>query len=216
MKIEKISDTQIKFILTKEDLIDRDIKLDELSSPTDKTQNLFKEIMEQAMEECDFIADDAPLMVEAVPVALDGIMIIVTKLADKNLPENKLSLLSQSKEARKFKRKSITPYENKSQDEGEIVIYSFDSLDDIIHVALRLKDVYYGTNTVYKYMDKYFLVMQNDISVGKNKFSNFLPVLNEYGTKHISSVITKYYLIEHGELIVKNPAIHTLADHFDN
>ena len=84
MKIERVSDTQLKLTLTKADLAERDIQLEDLIRPGEKTQQLFRDIMEQAMEECDFITENTPLMVEDVPVGLDGIMIIVTKVESKD------------------------------------------------------------------------------------------------------------------------------------
>ncbi len=214
MKIEKISDTQIKFILSKEDLIDRDIKLDELSSPSDKTQDLFRDIMEQAMEECDFIADDAPLMVEAVPVALDGIMIIVTKLEGNSSTDNKFTLLSQSKDARRYKRKPVSSLDTDNAEDSEILVYSFAALDDAIEAALRLKDIYFGTNELYKMDGRFFLMLQNDMAKETVDVEDLSLILNEYGQKHISSLLSKYYLVEHGELIVKNPAVKILAKNF--
>ncbi|MFQ7476452.1 adaptor protein MecA, partial [Anaerotignum sp.] len=58
MKIERVSDTQLKLTLTKADLAERDIKLEDLIRPGEKTQQLFRDIMEQAMEECDFITEN--------------------------------------------------------------------------------------------------------------------------------------------------------------
>ena len=78
MKIEKINDNQIKLTLTHDDLTERNIKLEELITPSDRSQELFRDIMEQAFNECGFSVDNAPLMVEATPMALDGLMIIVT------------------------------------------------------------------------------------------------------------------------------------------
>ena len=88
MKIEKINESQIKLILTQADLSERNIKLEDLTIPSEKTQALFHDIMEKALEEYDFISENTPLMVEAVPVGLDGIMIIVTKIP--LLPRNQL------------------------------------------------------------------------------------------------------------------------------
>lgn len=97
MKIERVSDTQLKLTLTKADLAERDIKLEDLIRPGEKTQQLFRDIMEQAMEECDFITENTPLMVEAVPVGLDGIMIIVTKVESKDKNSNPTELFNQQK-----------------------------------------------------------------------------------------------------------------------
>ena len=85
MKIEKISDTQVKFILTQDDLTDKNIKLEDLAVSNDKTKELFQDILSKALDECGFDIDDAPLMVEALPVALDSIMIIVTKLNTEDM-----------------------------------------------------------------------------------------------------------------------------------
>lgn len=211
MKIEKISENQIKFILTKADLSDRNIDIEELTSPSAKTQDLFREIMEQAMEECDFVADDAPLMVEAVPVALDGIMIIVTKLTDTENAENKYTLISQSKDARRFKRKSLVDPDNGTK-EGELVLlYSFSALDDVILLAKRLAGTYHGNNALYKHEGRYFLILQNDAFSNMKDFEALDMVLAEYGQKHVSTQLSKYFVMEHGEPILKECAIKLLS-----
>ena len=42
MKIEKISDTQVKFILSEEDLAGKDIKLEDLAVSNDKPKSFFR------------------------------------------------------------------------------------------------------------------------------------------------------------------------------
>ena len=69
MKIEKISETQIRCTLSRQDLADRDLKLSELAYGSDKAKDLFRELMIQASYECGFEADDIPLMIEAIPVS---------------------------------------------------------------------------------------------------------------------------------------------------
>ena len=54
LKIEKISENQIKVFLDKADLKERNIKLTELAYGSEKTQALFREMMEQAVETCGF------------------------------------------------------------------------------------------------------------------------------------------------------------------
>lgn len=80
MKIEKISENQIRCILTKQDLIDRQIKLSELAYGSAKAKNLFRDLMELAADEYGFEADDIPLMVEAIPLPSESIILIVTKV----------------------------------------------------------------------------------------------------------------------------------------
>lgn len=214
MKIEKISESQIKFILTQSDLSERNIKIEDLTSPSEKTQALFRDIMEQAMEEYGFSSENTPLMVEAVPVGLDGIMIIVTKIDSTDDSENKFKLVSQTKEMRRFKKKSITNFESETKSEENIRIFSFEKLDNVIDVSIRISHYYHGNNSLYKYQNKYFLLIQNDMTSDHLDTDDLEMILNEYGQKHISNILSKYYLLEHGEVILKTSAIKTLAKSF--
>lgn len=214
MKIEKISETQIKFILAQSDLSERDIKIEDLTSPSEKTQALFRDIMEQAMEEYGFSSENTPLMVEAVPVGLDGIMIIVTKMDNGDESQNKFKLISQTKELRRYKKKSIANFEPEEKSEENISIFSFDTLDDVIAVCARIYNCYHGNNALYKYEKKYYLLLQNDMASDHLTTEDLELILGEYGQKHISNILSKYYLVEHGEVIIKNTAVRTLAKSF--
>lgn len=214
MKIEKISDSQIKFTLNQADLTGMNIRLEELAAPTEKTQQMFRDMMEKAMEECDFLVDNSPLMVEAVPVSLDSIMIIVTKMTAKKEGAENYVMLTQGKDARRYKRKGIENYNIKDVPSDNISIYSFESLDDIIDLAMRLKGVFNGTNTLYKMSGKYFLLLLNDHTSDNMRTEDIETILNEYGRKHVSSNLSKSYLAEHGEGIIKSAAIQMLAKNF--
>ena len=87
--------------------MERDISLDDLIHPTEKAQRLFRDIMEQALDEYDFVAENTPLMVEAVPVGMDGIMIIVTKVSGRDIG-TETDGISQSHDLRR-KRSLLTP-----------------------------------------------------------------------------------------------------------
>lgn len=80
MKIEKVSDNQIRCTLTREDLADRQLKLSELAYGTEKAKCLFRDMMQQAAYECGFEAEDIPLMIEAIPLSADTIILIITKV----------------------------------------------------------------------------------------------------------------------------------------
>lgn len=214
MKIEKISDNQIKLILTRADLKERNINLEELIKPTEKTQELFRNIMEQAFSECGFCFENAPLMVEATPVSVDGLMIIVTKLPDKETQKEKISLVSQNKSLHKYKKKSIAHYiPEHSSDEG-ICIYSFKDIDTVTDASIRLSDKFNGFSQLFKYQDRYFLLIQNDNEYDTITMDTIELVLNEYGQKHVSTILSKYHLVEHGELLIKSSAVRTLANIF--
>ena len=69
MKIEKINDNKIRCTLTSADLAERNLKLSELAYGTEKARSLFQDMMLEANQQFGFNVDNAPLMVEAVPVA---------------------------------------------------------------------------------------------------------------------------------------------------
>lgn len=82
MKIEKINENQIRCTLTKEDLIDRKIRLSELAYGSEKAKSLFRDMMQQAADDFGFEANNIPLMIEAIPVSSDSIILIITKVED--------------------------------------------------------------------------------------------------------------------------------------
>ncbi len=67
MKIEKISDNQIRCTLQRKIWTATRIRISELAYGTDKAKKLFREMMQQAQIEFGFEADNIPLMIEAIP-----------------------------------------------------------------------------------------------------------------------------------------------------
>ena len=215
MKIERISENQLKLTLTKDDLKERDIKLEDLITPSEKTQQLFRDLMEQALDEHNFISENTPLMIEAVPMGSDGIMIIVTKSGGNGKKGGKSSnLLQQAQENRRWKKKPMDAMEHTADTASDILIYSFPHLDDVISVSLRLDSRFQGESAVYKNENKYFLVLQGDTYTTEDVSENLELILKEYGQKHISTPLAKYYLLEHGETIIADKAVKALAKTF--
>jgi len=81
MKIELINENQIKCTLTRSDLAFHQIKLSELAYGTEKTKDLFQDMMDQAFNEFGFEASDA-LVIEAIPVSMDCIILMITRVEE--------------------------------------------------------------------------------------------------------------------------------------
>lgn len=96
MKIEKVSDKQIRCTLTREDLAERQLKLSELAYGTEKAKSLFREMMQQAAYEFGFEAEDIPLMIEAIPLSGDSIILNITKVEYPEELDTRFSQFSQS------------------------------------------------------------------------------------------------------------------------
>lgn len=214
MKIERISENQLKLTLTKDDLIERDIKLEDLMQPSEKTQRLFHDIMEQALDEYDFIEENAPMMVEAMPMGMDGITIIVTKVSKEKGKRDSAELLSRTPDTHRWKKKPLDTLERPSEEPSDLLIYSFASLDDVIRLSLQLADTFQGDSALYKNEGRFFLVLQKDSYAAADTAQEPEWLLKEYGEKHISSPLAKYYLLEHGEAMIREQALKTLAKTF--
>lgn len=217
MKIERISENQLKLTLTKDDLVERDIRPEDLITPSEKTQKLFRDIMEQALDEADFISENTPLMVEAVPSGTDSIMIIVTKVSGKD-KSTKIGTdaLSQAQDLHRWKKKPIDVQSSPAAEAetSDFLIYSFPELDDVIQVSLRLTENFRGESSLYKNENKYFLILQGGTYTAEASAAKLELILKEYGQKHISTPLAKYYLLEHGEAILSKDAIGSLIKAF--
>ena len=82
MTIEKLNDNQIRFVLTAEDLEQRNISLTEFAYGTPKAKALFAEMMKQARELYDFKNDSGALMIEAIPMGRNTLVVLVTLVQD--------------------------------------------------------------------------------------------------------------------------------------
>ncbi len=96
MKIEKISDNQIRCTLTRADLADRQLQLSELAYGTEKAKSLFHDMMQQAAQEFGFEAENMPLMIEAIPSSSDSIVLIITKVEDPEELDTRFSKFAPS------------------------------------------------------------------------------------------------------------------------
>ena len=127
MKIEKVNENQLRLTLTFQDLAERGIRLEDFIRPSDHTQALFREIMGQALEEYDFISENTPLMVEASPIAGEGISILITKVEQGEHMEKAVQKLRSftPQTTKESKKKQKTAAKNSSEKET-LLLYTFE------------------------------------------------------------------------------------------
>jgi adapter protein MecA 1/2 len=135
MKIEKISERQIRCTLSKKDLVDRELRLSELAYGTDKAKELFRELMQQASCELGFEADDIPLMIEAIPVSSECLVLVVTKVDD---PEELDTRFSKFTDEASEDFDCEDEYDESFQDDG--VINCFGKIEDLIDTSEAEED----------------------------------------------------------------------------
>ncbi|MBR2654439.1 MAG: adaptor protein MecA [Lachnospiraceae bacterium] len=96
MKIEKINENQIRCFLSKEELASRQLQLKELAYGTEKARALFRELMEKAFLQYGFIAENMPVMVEAVPLHDDSLVLIITRVENPEELDTRFSNFAPS------------------------------------------------------------------------------------------------------------------------
>ena len=235
MKIEKISENQIRCTLTRADLAERKLQLSELAYGTEKAKSLFHDMMQQAAFEFGFEADNMPLMIEAIPTSADSIVLIITKVEDPeeidarfskfapavNSDANKLegadtlrNLFEKVKEKISTSESPKAPVEEAPapKSKSTLRLFSFATMDDVMLAVRFLNNVYSGSNTLYKdhAEDMYILAMTQSGHTEK-EFSRISNMLTEYGTLENASGIALAFLEEHCETLISGNAVETLA-----
>lgn len=130
MKIEKVNEQQIRCTLTREDLLNRELKISELAYGTEKAKSLFRDLMQQAAYECGFEAEDIPLMIEAIPLNAECIVLIVTKVEDPEELDTRFA---------KFAPSVHDDYEMEETEDNEALMEAFaDSADEVLNLLRRM------------------------------------------------------------------------------
>ena len=208
MKIERISDTQMKFVLMQSDLEERDIKISELSHSSDKTQQLFREIMQLVQDEEVFTSESAPFLIEAMRVGVDSLAMIVTKMNMEDL-EKRYNLVPAAKGRCRYKRNGFIEHQSSPEAESHVV-FSFKDMDLAATAAEAINPVFEGRSQLYKLDGQYYLWLLNETKDDRTT-GDIESILHEFGQKHVSNTLSRQYLSEHGELIIEDDAVGKLV-----
>ncbi|MBQ9030556.1 MAG: adaptor protein MecA [Parasporobacterium sp.] len=232
MKIEKISDNQIKCTLTRSDLASRQLKLSELAYGTEKANTLFRDMMDQANLEFGFDTSDLPIMIEAIPVSMDCIILMITKVEDPDEVDTRYSSLSSLKDV--FSRDSAEDFSSTLPSEllqeglfrlGEFTqeasaparnirdcVVSFHSLDAVMDFSHHISLHFNGESALYKSPEDgaYYLHMHS-VSKEGSDFAYISTAALEFGKDEAVSPARLAYMNEHFEKILEEDAVQSLA-----
>ena len=227
MKIERISDSQIRCTLSNFDLSERNLNLSELAYGTEKARRLFREMVQKAYDEVGFDAEDIPLMVEAIPLSNDSIMLVITKVDDPEEVDTRFSKFAPAPEGdfSELRGEIADP----GLEGGEVFtalrdagsetagrprtrVYQFSCLDKVIEAAGIVGTAEGITDTLYKNPeDGSFYLVMTDSSGSAEAFSAVCNKLSEYGSRVRETYSSPSYYEEHYELILKERALERLA-----
>lgn len=102
MKIERLSENQMRFTVWKEDFEENDIDISDIAgNKSGKADELLKYMMQRAKDEFGFEPDSAPLVVEAMQVDKECMVFLVTKLEEGVELDSKYAYIQKLKESLK-------------------------------------------------------------------------------------------------------------------
>ena len=216
MKIEKISNSQIRCILTGEDLASRQLRLSELAYGSEKARALFRDMMEQAAIQCGFDAENYPRFSNFAPsVQKDA-------LPAQEPPSPLAQLLNSLKEnsggapGPAGAPGGKTPDETMKERREMLLtsrVYSFETMADVIRAAKVLSAAYTGRSSLYrdeKTGTLYLLLRMSGLEeVGA--MQSTLAALSEYGRLEKVSPARQQYLITHCTPVCSTNALETLS-----
>ena len=216
MRVERINENQIKYTFKTDDLAERDISISELSYSSEKTQQLFQEVMALAQYENDFLSTSTTLMFEAMRVGVDTLVVVVTKVEPNNKmhqDEVFVSLVPAAKTECKFKRIMELLGSKKTPLEDSYCVFSFQDIEELAASVTRLPGNFQGESSVYKLDGRVYLMIKNATRDKKTTYE-LESVLYEYGKKHVSNVLSHQYLIERADVLIKENAVQKLRVYF--
>jgi adapter protein MecA 1/2 len=241
MKIEKISNSQIRCILTEEDLASRQLRLSELAYGSEKARALFRDMMEQAAVQCGFDAENYPLMIEAIPLGAGSIVLIVTKVDNPEELDTRFSNFAPSVQ------KNASPSQEPSSPLSQLLksiressaqgnhsaaasagsgrelpdqdspvftrLYSFDTMSDAVRAAHALAPAYKGESALYRdeKSGRLYLTLSLRRIEDLGPMRGVIAAFSEYGKVEKAGAARLQYLITHCTPVCSENALETLS-----
>ncbi len=212
MKIERISDNQIRCILTAGDMIKRHLSLKALAQGNQEAQNLVREMMEQSAEEFGFEPNEYPLLIELSPAEGGGISLTVTRV--NSMDEIPLSVQAD------HLVKALQTIVNMAKDQGRketvpapVAAFTFDASRPLLLPPELKKDPRGVHTTLYLQprFNVYYLLVTASLKY-QALFSNVCHLLSEYGRSVPVTEGTPAYFREHYVTVFAKNALQHIAD----
>lgn len=191
MKIEKIHVNKIKVTFTPDDVIEHNLTAAAVKENAPRIQQILMSVVRRAEEEVGFSAENARLMVEAMPAEDHSLVMYITRLGEN---EEIKDALTEAKKRFRLKVRQA-PLE-----EAGLALISFESFEDAIRLSRFAED--FDGGELYYYNERYHLLTESDHA---RRFSEFGIKTTDRGVCDI--------VCEHGKLICKN-ALKTLRESF--
>ena len=206
MKIEKITENQIRIILKQEDFKNKSLDIQNFLLTNPESQSLFLEILDKAKKEVNFDTDGHKLLIEAYFQNDDVFIFTITKYIESENNSKTKQYLTVKKKHHNFNTSCYNYQFNNFED--------FCDLCDYINKNnnINLKGLF-KTSILYFYNNTYYLVVDG-INASHKSINSFHSSLLEFSDFLTYTKNFNFKLKEHGKIIIKNNAINTGIKYF--
>lgn len=192
MRLERLTGNKIKIIISSDDLFERGLTKEDIWKESKKWHQLFYDMLDEASEEFDVNINGA-VAVEIFSFQSQGMIMIIT--------------VENGAEDEEILYDGFIEMQVRVKD-SEILLYQFDTIDDMIELSTRLSIMNIYGGSVYVLNHQYYLMIEN---LDPSNLEQAASILSEYGSP---SIISPYVLSEYGKNIIKNKAVETLLYYF--
>ena len=82
MRMEKINSSQIRIVITSQDLQEWKLSVREMKYGSRETTELFRQMLQKAAQQFSFNQEGLPIMIEAVPIGPEELLLIISAVED--------------------------------------------------------------------------------------------------------------------------------------
>jgi len=241
MQFKKIGDRTIRCFISQEEMYARGVDIEDLMDDRGKAEDFLREILAEAREEVDFETKGDALNVQLSVLKNGGISLIISDDRNAVMHtmleqiKEKLKSFQESMEAvggdfNSPEAVEIPPYSNVTgavtpqigQSPEEVVLNagdddllamefwaSFDSMDQVLRLAKEISVLDDIPSQLYSYEGMYYMHMS--FAHTKKQMAHFVFIVSEYSDQIFNGDEEQYIVEEHGEMILGEHALMTLA-----
>ena len=208
----------IRCIIREDEIEALGYTIDEIISNGVRTQEFMNEIFDMAEEElgmkfetgrkavrADVLPDHTlSLTFSEHPISTEDMMGHI-----KDIISGLLQSLPKNGKKSEIKNKLAEVQEKFEKDTRIIVLFLFEDFDILIRFAKLLQLENIGYNTLYKFEDAYFLIM-NLMNMKESDVKRLSTIADEYVSDIFAGAEKGAFILEHGKCILKEKAIQQL------
>jgi len=204
MRLEKVNDKQVRCVMNSQDLAAHQITVKELQYGNQKATALFKEVVGKAIEEYHFNEEGLPIMIEAVPMRMNELLLIITAIEDAEELDPHFATFTETPATEGGNRNTNHFQEISEDSKGpKGCVFRFHEMEEVIAFVKRIPLDF--SSTLYRKQEGIFLTIDRPDNVPPKVFSILLNSLMEFGEYVPANYLVYGGLKEHETPVLLEP-----------